>query len=266
MGKVCELYFTFTFDYEVNKNDQLRCLLWADPISRKNFSLFGDVVSFDAKYKTNRYSMIFTPFTGKDNHERLVTFDAALMSSEDDESYSWVLPDTRHRLCMWHIMFKVPYKLLVYIRKNETFRKRDMHTPTWTVLMSHQCHKNDSIVVLEVKDGFGATNKVVHNKVEDSTTCKFLKFSIHELRDGFLSSDIEDDTLSKKNRLFSEFYGLSAPSEVEVLPPDFVKTKGSGSRIKSKEETNAERKKKPLRTCKKCNKKCNHDSRNCEKK
>ena len=74
--------------------------------------------------------MIFAPFTGKDNHGKLVTFGAALMSGEDAESYSWVLqkfkdcmgaspsliitdqdlglkvavrqllPNTRHRLCM----------------------------------------------------------------------------------------------------------------------------------------------------------------------
>ncbi|KAH6780601.1 hypothetical protein C2S52_011838 [Perilla frutescens var. hirtella] len=425
----------------------------ADPISRRNFSLFGDVVLFDATYRTNRYSMIFATFTGKDNHVKLVTFGAVLMSGEDAECYSWVLPDTRHRLWMWHIMFKVPDKLLAHIRKNKTFRKR-LNSIVWSdckhitdfeviwneimvefgltddswfkilydiredwvpayfrdlpmsglcrttsisesvnsfyskflrsksnlveflmnfdsALDSHRharayldsvdessmpqlktpfafekhaatvytmnkfyevqkeiedaCYvcrvcnisENDSVVVLEVKDGFGATNKVVYNKVEDSTTCSCLKFvrdgmlcchifilfkdlklesipakyivprwmksplineasdiakmslllqSIRELREGFLYGDIEDDTMSKKSILFFDFYGLCAPSEVEVHPPDLVKTKDSGSRIKSKEEARAECKKKPLRTCKKCRKKCNHDSRNCEKK
>ncbi|KAH6830121.1 hypothetical protein C2S53_017962 [Perilla frutescens var. hirtella] len=161
MSKRHELCSAFTFDYEVNKDDQLRCVFCADPISRRNFSLFGDVVLFDATYRTNRYSMIFTPFTGKDNHGKLVTFGAALMSGEDAESYSWVLqkfkdciggspsliitdqdlrlkvavrqvlPDTRHRLCMWHIMFKVPDKLPMHIRKNETFRKR-LNSIVWS--------------------------------------------------------------------------------------------------------------------------------------
>ena len=34
--------------------------------------------------------MIFSPFTGKDNHGRPVTFGAALLSSEGTEMYSWL--------------------------------------------------------------------------------------------------------------------------------------------------------------------------------
>ncbi|KAL1545901.1 protein FAR1-RELATED SEQUENCE 5-like [Salvia divinorum] len=30
--------------------------------------MFGDVVAFDTTYSTNKYRMIFGPFTGKDNH------------------------------------------------------------------------------------------------------------------------------------------------------------------------------------------------------
>ncbi|KAH6807922.1 hypothetical protein C2S51_029030 [Perilla frutescens var. frutescens] len=161
MSKRHELCSTFTFNYEVNNDDQLRCVFWADPISRRNFSLFRDVVSFVATYRTNSYSIFFAPFTGKDNHEKLVTFCVALISGEDAESYSWVLqkfkyymggspsliitdqdlglkvvvrqvfPDTRHRLCMWHIMFKVLDKLPAHIRRNKIFRKR-LNSIVWS--------------------------------------------------------------------------------------------------------------------------------------
>lgn len=76
------------------------------------------------------HSMIFAPFTGKNNYRRCVTFGADLLSSEDVESYSWIFhkfiecvgkdpkllitnqdpamkivverifPDTQHCLCM----------------------------------------------------------------------------------------------------------------------------------------------------------------------
>ncbi|KAH6828233.1 hypothetical protein C2S53_003293 [Perilla frutescens var. hirtella] len=428
MAKRHELCSTFTFDYEVNKNNQLRCLFWADPISRRRFSLFGDVVSFDATYRTNMYSMIFAPFTGKDNHGKLMTFGAILMSGEDAECYSWVLQKfkdcmsaspsliitdqdlglkiakerdiqeetivgSRHCMISVKIGFlrsksnlveflmnfdsaldskrhahayldsvdessmpqlKTPFAFekhaaTVYTR-NKFYEVQKKIEDACYVCRVCNISENDLVVVLEVNDGFGATNKVVHNKVEDSTACNYLKFvrdgmlcchiftlfkdlklesipakyivpcwmksslineasallgdrcflleenkivtnqlisefyaclsvakgdiakmslllqSIHELRDGFLSGDIEDDTLSKKSRLFSDFYGLCAPSEFEVHPRDLVKIKGTESRIKSKEEARAEYKKKPLRTCKKCGKKCNHDSRNCGKK
>ncbi|KAH6769746.1 hypothetical protein C2S52_014549 [Perilla frutescens var. hirtella] len=149
-----ELCPAFFFDYCVNADDQLTRLMWVDPICRRNFALFGDIVSFDATYSTNRYEMIFTPFTRKDNHGKCVTFGAALLSSEDNEAYSWVLDnfkvcmgrspamlitdqnprlkiavqrslsETRHRLCMWHIMLKVPDKVVAHLRKNELFREK----------------------------------------------------------------------------------------------------------------------------------------------
>ncbi|XP_041994638.1 protein FAR1-RELATED SEQUENCE 5-like [Salvia splendens] len=63
----------FTYDFEVNSKDRLTHLFWCDPIAKKNFHLYGDIVSFDTTYSTNRYEqycMIFAPFTGKDNHGR----------------------------------------------------------------------------------------------------------------------------------------------------------------------------------------------------
>lgn len=85
--------------------------------------------------------MMFVPFTGIDNHNRNVTIGAAIIGSETAETYSWLLnvfkkafgyappvfvtdqdpamkraiadvfPETRHRLCMWHIMDKVTAKV-----------------------------------------------------------------------------------------------------------------------------------------------------------
>lgn len=86
--------------------------------------------------------MIFVPFTGIDNHQKCVTFAIGLLSSETAESYKWLLDvflsvhvtepylvvtdedpamkiavdavfkTANHRLCMWHIMSKVPGKVL----------------------------------------------------------------------------------------------------------------------------------------------------------
>ncbi|GER26204.1 FAR1-related protein [Striga asiatica] len=50
-----ELCSAFFFEYDVDKEDKLTRLFWADPISRKNYASFGDVISFDATYSTNRY-------------------------------------------------------------------------------------------------------------------------------------------------------------------------------------------------------------------
>ncbi|KAL8141705.1 hypothetical protein V2J09_014737 [Rumex salicifolius] len=49
------LSHAFCFDYDVDSCGRLTRLFWADPMSRKNFSLFGNVVSFNATYRTNRF-------------------------------------------------------------------------------------------------------------------------------------------------------------------------------------------------------------------
>ncbi|XP_074318182.1 protein FAR-RED IMPAIRED RESPONSE 1-like [Silene latifolia] len=130
-----------SFDYVVDSNGSLSKAIWADGIARRNYSVFGDGVSFDPTYTTNKYDMTFTPFSGVDHHKRSVTFCGALVAHEDTESFQWVFSrflaamggkepkyiitdqdpgilnvvplvfkTTRHRYCMWHIMNKVPSK------------------------------------------------------------------------------------------------------------------------------------------------------------
>ncbi|XP_042035260.1 protein FAR1-RELATED SEQUENCE 11-like [Salvia splendens] len=85
-----ELCSAFTYEYEVNSKDRMTRLFWCDPTARRNYHLYGDIVSFDTTYSTNRYCMIFAPFTGKDNHGRPVTFAAGLLSKENANSFSWL--------------------------------------------------------------------------------------------------------------------------------------------------------------------------------
>ncbi|XP_076890054.1 protein FAR1-RELATED SEQUENCE 5-like [Bidens hawaiensis] len=144
----------FSFEYTVNDNGELTRLFWADEISKKNYLAFGDIIAFDATLKTNRYKMVFVPFTAIDNHCRNITVGAGLLSSESIESYTWLLQvfldsfsvapkvvvtdqdpamkqaiasiflNTRHRLCMWHIMKKLADKVGVALCNNEDFKRK----------------------------------------------------------------------------------------------------------------------------------------------
>ncbi|WOK91568.1 protein FAR1-RELATED SEQUENCE 6-like [Canna indica] len=120
----------------------LRNVFWADARSRAAYESFGDVVSFDSTYLTNMYNMPFAPFVGVNHHGLSILFGCGLLSWEDIETYVWlfrswlecmhgrtpkaiityqcrsiqavvveVFPESRHRLCLWHIMKKVPEKL-----------------------------------------------------------------------------------------------------------------------------------------------------------
>ncbi|XP_074347473.1 protein FAR1-RELATED SEQUENCE 5-like [Apium graveolens] len=79
----------FYFAFDVDSSGHLNKLFWSDVIGRRNFQLYGDAVSFDATFDTNRYNMIFAPFTSVDKHYRCVTFAACLLSHESIVGYSW---------------------------------------------------------------------------------------------------------------------------------------------------------------------------------
>lgn len=44
----------FTYDYEVDCDDKLIRVFWCDPIAKRNYHMFGDVVTFDTTYSTNK--------------------------------------------------------------------------------------------------------------------------------------------------------------------------------------------------------------------
>ena len=54
MKKKKESCDAFTFEHEIDYCSQMSHLFWCDPISKKNFMQFGDIVSFDTTYSTYR--------------------------------------------------------------------------------------------------------------------------------------------------------------------------------------------------------------------
>ncbi|XP_047945914.1 protein FAR1-RELATED SEQUENCE 5-like [Salvia hispanica] len=129
MKKKKESCDAFTYEYE------------------NNFMQFGDIVSFDTTYSMNSYSMIFAPFTGKDDHGRAVSFGAVcqvhgtapkLIITDQDlgmkVAVENVLVDTSHRWCMWHIMAKVAEKVPKSLLGNSDFKK-DLNSCVWSELI-----------------------------------------------------------------------------------------------------------------------------------
>ncbi|XP_074351719.1 protein FAR1-RELATED SEQUENCE 5-like [Apium graveolens] len=86
LHETCE---SFYYAYDVDSEGHLTTLFWADATGRRNYEIYGDDVSFDATFNTNRYNMIFAPFTGVDKHDRCVTFAACLLAKEDNSHYTW---------------------------------------------------------------------------------------------------------------------------------------------------------------------------------
>ncbi|KAH7659854.1 FHY3/FAR1 family protein [Dioscorea alata] len=127
---------------DMDVEGRLKNVFWADARSIAANEAFGDVISFDTTYLTNKYDMPFAPFVGVNHHGQTVLFGCGLLSKKDTETYVWlfktwlecmsgkapkaiitdqcmaiqgavrlVFPNSHHRLFLWHIMKKVPEKL-----------------------------------------------------------------------------------------------------------------------------------------------------------
>lgn len=137
-----DFFYSMELDHE---DGRIKSLFWADARSRAVCVEFGDVITFDTTYLTNKYDMPFAPFVGVNHHGQSILLGCGLLSNEKIQTFTWlfkawlvcmkgrapigiitdqdmamksavesVFPDTRHRWCLWHIMKKLPEKLSGY--------------------------------------------------------------------------------------------------------------------------------------------------------
>ncbi|XBH81569.1 hypothetical protein VPH35_107109 [Triticum aestivum] len=124
------------FFYTVQKDEDgtLRSIFWTDARSRMDYEIFGDFVSFDTTFSTNRHNMPFVPITGMNSRGRTIVLGCALLQDRKAETYKWmletflqemgggqiprsvitsqdeamakaiaeVMPQARHRFCRWN--------------------------------------------------------------------------------------------------------------------------------------------------------------------
>ncbi|XP_058760096.1 protein FAR1-RELATED SEQUENCE 5-like [Vicia villosa] len=126
---------SFYHAYQMDMEDQITNVFWADARMLIDYGYFGDVISLDATYCTNSSHRPLAVFLGFNHHRKAVIFGAALLYDETAESYKWlfetfleahkqkkpqtvftdqdhamakalveVIPETYHGLCTWHLM------------------------------------------------------------------------------------------------------------------------------------------------------------------
>lgn len=108
----------------------------------EEYRKFGEFVTFDTTFKTNSFGFPVGSFVGVDNNGKTVCFAMCLVARETIESFEWVFqqlleatgksppviytdedpamnraiqnvfPDTKHRLCCWHLERNLRKKIL----------------------------------------------------------------------------------------------------------------------------------------------------------
>ncbi|XP_021866170.1 protein FAR1-RELATED SEQUENCE 5-like [Spinacia oleracea] len=129
-----ELNGDFYSSMQRDEDGVLKNAFWSDARSRGTCKYFGDVITFDTTFYSNRCRIPFAPFVGINHHGKPTVFDVALISHEDTETFVWVFeewlkcmgkppkgiltdqdkaicreisivfPRVPHRLCLWHML------------------------------------------------------------------------------------------------------------------------------------------------------------------
>jgi MULE transposase domain/FAR1 DNA-binding domain/SWIM zinc finger len=129
----------FFYSWNMDDEGRLKNVCWADARSRASYKYFGDVVSFDTVYLTDRYVMPLVAFLGMNHHGQFVLLGCGLLGDETTETYAWlfkkwlrsmddkppdavitshtpavaqaagmVFPTSRRRYNLWHVMKELP--------------------------------------------------------------------------------------------------------------------------------------------------------------
>nr|XP_011462919.1 PREDICTED: protein FAR1-RELATED SEQUENCE 5-like [Fragaria vesca subsp. vesca] len=125
---------SYFYSIQLDEDNMITNIFWADARSISDYGQFGDVVCFDMTYRTNEYGRPFAPFVGVNHHKQTTLFGAALLYDETIESFKWLfetflsamsgkqpltiltdqsaamaraiqeaLPQATHRLCVWYL-------------------------------------------------------------------------------------------------------------------------------------------------------------------
>jgi len=143
---------SFIHGIQVDIDDKVCNIFWADDKMVVDYDHFGDVVCLDTIYRTNKDLQPFVQFMGVNHHNQAIIFAAALLFDDTVESLKWlfntfleamsgkkpkviltdqdaaiaeavnsILPETSHRICVWQMYQNVLKHLSHLVKDIESF-------------------------------------------------------------------------------------------------------------------------------------------------
>lgn len=132
----------FFYAFDLNEEHRLRNVFWVDAKGMEDYTNFGDVVSFDSTYFTNKYKIPLVLFVGVNHHIQPTLLGCALIADETVYTFVWLLqtwflamgerapqviltdqnsaikaavaavfPETRHCFSLWNVLEMIPRHL-----------------------------------------------------------------------------------------------------------------------------------------------------------
>ncbi|KAL1220634.1 Protein FAR-RED IMPAIRED RESPONSE 1 [Cardamine amara subsp. amara] len=145
----------FFYAIDLNEEQRLRNLFWADAKSRDDYMSFSDVVSFDTTYVKFNDKLPLALFIGVNHHSQPMLLGCALVADESKETFVWLiktwlramggrapkviltdqdkflmvavselLPNTRHCFALWQVLEKIPEYFSNVMKQHENFLQK----------------------------------------------------------------------------------------------------------------------------------------------
>ncbi|MBA0857678.1 hypothetical protein Goshw_015470 [Gossypium schwendimanii] len=81
---------SFFYAIQLDINDKVSNIFWADDNMVVDYNCFGDVVLLDMRFRTNKDYKPFVQFIGVNHHNQALIFSAALLYDDTVESLKWL--------------------------------------------------------------------------------------------------------------------------------------------------------------------------------
>ncbi|KAM0829471.1 hypothetical protein ACQ4PT_066852 [Festuca glaucescens] len=82
---------SFFYAIQLDEEDcRIANFFWADGQAIMDYACFGDALSFDTTFQTNKFEMPFAPLLGTNHHKQTILFGAALLCDETTDSFIWL--------------------------------------------------------------------------------------------------------------------------------------------------------------------------------
>lgn len=81
---------SFFYAIQLDSNNCITNIFWADSKARMAYRYFGDTVTFDMTCKKNKRAIPFASFTGVNHHRQVIVFGCAFMTCESETSFTWL--------------------------------------------------------------------------------------------------------------------------------------------------------------------------------
>ncbi|KAI5433540.1 protein FAR1-RELATED SEQUENCE 3 [Lathyrus oleraceus] len=80
----------FFYAIQLDEDNRVSNVFWADARSRTAYSHFGDAVTLDTTHRANQYNVPYAPFTGINHHGQMILFGCALIFDDSEASFGWL--------------------------------------------------------------------------------------------------------------------------------------------------------------------------------